>query len=132
MMSNNWDIIPTVSIGDLKFGMDRIAVRKSLGKPKKTFSKTDDAVNTTDVYPDYHVYYTKDDKLEAVEFIRRDFSISINSQRICPGTLNEAKRILPDLEESFGSFISKAGSIGICIEDDIIISLLAGSKDYYL
>ena len=131
MENKVWNVIPTVSVNNLEFGIERSNVREILGKPKRIFKKTDNSVNTTDAYSDYHVYYTTDDKLEAIEFIGDNISISMNSHLIYPGTLNEARNLLPDLDEYFGFYISKAGSIGLCVEEDRVTSVLAGCKDYY-
>ena len=71
-------------------------------------------------------------KLEAIEFFGKEISLSINSQLVFPGTLSAANKILPDLMECFGTYISKSASVGICAEDDNIVSILVGRKDYYL
>ena len=102
-----------------------------LGEPADKFRKSDSSVNTTDVYPSFHVYYSADDKLEAIEFFGKDICISINSKPVYPGKLSAAKEVLPDIEECFGSYISKKCSVGICTEDDTIVSILVGRKNYY-
>lgn len=69
--------------------------------------------------------------MEAIEFFGGDINLSINSRSVFPGKLSLAKEILPDLEERFGSYISRMYSVGICAEEDMIVSILAGCKDYY-
>ena len=127
----NWEIIPNESINGMRFGMERSDVRKILGKPKRVFKKTNEAVNTTDAYLDFHVYYSSDDRLEAIEFFGNNINLCINSHTVFPGSLKVARNVLPDLEDLYGSFISKSSSIGISTDEDIIISILAGCKDYY-
>lgn len=131
MKKNNFNIIPTVSVSGIEFGTDRSTVRKLLGKPKKSFRKTISSVNTTDAYPSCYAYYSADNKLEAIEFFGNEISLSINSQVVFPGALSAARKILPDLEECYGSYVSKSASIGICIENDAVVSILAGCKNYY-
>lgn len=132
MNKNIWEIIPTVSINGLEFGTDRAKVREILGKPKMTFKKTSTSVNTTDAYADYHVYYSADDKLEAIEFFGKNKTIiNINSRQIYPGTLINARETLPDLKECYGSYISKDSAIGFDIDENEIDSILIGCKDYY-
>ena len=131
MDRKHWELIPSSSIGGLDFGRSCILVRKELGEPIRTIKKTANAIGVTDVYPSFHVYYAKGNTLEAIEFFGNDVSLSIDSQILFPGTLSEAKKVLPDLEESYGSYISKSTSIGIGVEGDTIVSVLVGCKDYY-
>ena len=105
-------------------------IREELGDPTRTFQEYN-SENIVDVYPSIHVYYSTRDKLEAVEFFGKDIYLSVNSQLVFPGTLSNARKILPDLEERYGSMISKASSIGISTEGDNIISILVGCSNYY-
>ena len=126
-----WNLVPGVSISGINFGGDRTLIREMLGNPVTIFRKTGTSVNTTDAYPSFHVFYSDRDKLEAIEFFGNDINLSINSQLVFPGKLSTAKEIMPDLEEHFGTYISRTCSVGICVEDDIIISILVGRKEYY-
>jgi len=131
MSNTGWNVIPNVSVNGLDFGIERTAVRKVLGKPKKVFRKTSSSENTTDAYADFHVYYSPEDQLEAIELFGSNISLSINSQPVYPGTLSSARKILPDLEDCYGSYISKEASIGISAEEGSIVSILVGRKNYY-
>ena len=126
-----WNLVPAVSVNGIEFGTERSVVKKILGKPKRVFRKTPDAGNTTDAYADYHVYYSAEDKLEAIEIFGTGISLSIDSQPVYPGTLSAARKILPDIEENHGSFVSQRASVGIYVEDDSIVSILVGRKEYY-
>lgn len=126
-----WSLLPTLSVNGMEFGTDRSNVRSILGKPTRVFKKTSASNNTTDVYADFHVYYSTDDKLNALEFFGDGISLKIGSQTLFPGTLSDAKKVLPDLKESYGSYISRSTSIGIGVEGDTIVSVLVGCKDYY-
>lgn len=132
MNNTCWSLLPTLSVNGMEFGTNRSKVRSILGKPTRVFKKTSTSDNTTDVYVDFHVYYSADDKLNAIEFFGGDISLSIDSQILFPGTLSEAKKVLPDLEECYGSYISRSASIGIGVEGDTIVSVLVGCKGYYL
>lgn len=101
-----------------------------MGEPTKSFQEYD-SKGTVDVYPSIHMYYSEDNKLEAVELFGKNVGMSINAQLVFPGTLGDAKKILPDLVEYFGSYVSKSWSIGISVEGENIVSVLAGCKNYY-
>ena len=131
MSYTEWNIIPNASVNELEFGMKRSVVWETLGKPRRVFRKSFNSANTTDDYSDFHVYYSAQDQLEAIEFFGNDICLFINSKQVFPGSLSTTKTILPDLEECFGSYISKAASIGIFSEDEEIESILVGCKDYY-
>ena len=131
MSNTDWSVIPNISINGMLFGTDRNAIRKCLGKPKSVFKKTPDALNTTDAYAHFHVFYSADDKLEAIEVFGNEISLSIDSQMIFPGTLSAARKILPDIEGDYGFFESKSASVGISAEEDMIVSILVGGKGYY-
>jgi hypothetical protein len=64
----NMEILPFESIGPLRFGEVRQAVRQLLGKKYRTFKKDVDE-NDTDAYVDLclHLYYDNEDRLEFVE-----------------------------------------------------------------
>ncbi len=121
---------PNYRINGLEFGRDHGLIREKLGEPLRIIKEYGEN-GTIEVYPSLHVYYSAKRTLEAVELCGKDISLNINSQLIYPGTLNNARKFFPDFEECHGSFISRAGSVGISVEGDEIISILAGCKDYY-
>ncbi len=130
MNKDHWILVPNHQINGLDFESDYAIIKKELGKPQK-ICKEYESNSRFEVYPSFHVYYSANNKFEAIEFFGKAISLSINSQIIFPGTLNTAQRIFPDLEECHGSYISRTYSIGIYAENDIIVSILAGCKDYY-
>ena len=132
IMKNKWEIIPNVSINGMAFGTDRKTVRNTLGKPKNTFRKTSNSSNTTDAYPGFHVYYSDDDKLQAIELFGTELVVSINSQQVFPGTIDAIKNLLPDLKEEYGDYTSYDNSIGLTVEEGSIVSILAGCKNYFV
>lgn len=131
-MSNaSWTVEPNVSVNGLLFGSARSVVRKMLGRPESVFRKTATSTNTTDAYSGYHVYYTANDTLEAIEFFGDSIELTVDSSIIFPGTLASVRKALPDLEGKYGFYESKRYSIGVYEEDNEIISILIGRKGYY-
>ena len=130
MDGKHWTLEPNLRIAEFDFGGARSLIRKELGNPVREIPEYDSS-NTVDVYHDFHVHYTKAGKMEAIEFFGKDIRLTVNSQPLFPGTVSAAKELLPDLEECYGSYISRAYSVGIGAEDDQINSVLVGCKDYY-
>ena len=63
-----YEIQLTKSVWGIHFGSAREKVRSKLGPDYQEFRKNKFSQNTADAYKDYHVYYTPDNKLAAVEF----------------------------------------------------------------
>lgn len=125
------DFIPNKQIGDVRFGMKKQDVRNILGKKYRSFRKSIFSKSTTDAYSDYHVYYTQDGTLEAVE-IFGSVEVWFKGEKLFPGTVAEALRILPDLEPDDGGYISRKLSVGLYAPDnDRIESILVGRESYY-
>jgi len=66
-----FEIIPYKKAGDITFQLTREAVRKLLGEFTE-FKKTKASKRTTDNFKFCHVYYDKDDKVEAIEFLEEN------------------------------------------------------------
>jgi hypothetical protein len=124
--------IPNVSVGGIKFGMNRDAVRKIINNEYSEFKKHQKVKNTTDDFGFCHVYYDENNKCEAIEFFD-DVEILLGNKTIFPSTLSNVKQMINDIEKD-GSlmYISKAKSIGITVnEKRKIKSILFGCKKYY-
>lgn len=132
MSTTTWKLIPTKQIGEICFGVDKKAVRKVLGKDCRPFRKTIFAKSTTDAYADYHVYYTKEDTLEAIE-IFSGVEVLLNGKTLFPGTIEQAKKMIADLEYESGSYISKKYSVGFYVPNDEgnIEAILVARTAYY-
>ena len=50
------------------------------------------------------MHYAVNDMMEAIEIFDTNIHLFINSWQVFPGTLSNIKKILPDLEECFGSY----------------------------
>ena len=66
-MINKFEITPFVGVGCVEFDSNRDDNRKKLGKYTE-FRKSRFSKNTTDNYGDFHVYYSVDNKVDAIEF----------------------------------------------------------------
>lgn len=64
----SYEIVPYVGASNIRIGMSRNSVRDILGKPQKSFKKTNFDTNMTDMYADFFLYYDELDRVEAVEF----------------------------------------------------------------
>ena len=122
-------IIPLIGFSEIKFGMFRKNVRLLLGNYREFF-KNEYSVNSADDFGYCHIFYDKDNKFEAVEFFQ-DVELFIDDKCIFPGTITEIQKIIKDLKEEYGCFISKSKSIGIVVNDTIIESVLVGNSGYY-
>lgn len=125
-----WSAIPLKEINGIKFGMPRSEVRKLLGNKYKEFRKNKFSKNTTDDFGICHVFYSQDDKCEAVEVFDK-CEVSVKGEVVFPMDILSAKKQIPDLEEDFGSYISKKLSIGIYAPEGNPESILFGKAGYY-
>lgn len=124
-------IVPTKTVGDIKFGMSRDEVRKN--KEYKEFKKTKLSKNSTDDFGNLHVYYTKDDIVEAVE-IFKDNNIKpiVSGKDIFSISVKSIKNLFPNINiTGDGSYIDKEKSVGIEIKDGAVTSVLFAVAGYY-
>ena len=117
-----------------------------MGKPIKSFRKTNFAKVDTDDYKYFHIFYDNDYKyfhifydndynFEAIE-IFENIDINFNGYKLSKNyseVLDYFKGIYDDIEEDGYGFISKKGSVGAYIENDDnrIDSILFGYQGYY-
>lgn len=127
---DNWIAIPMKKVNDIEFGMERSEVRKKFAVPVREFKKSKYSKRTTDDFGSCHVYYDGNDKCEAVE-IFDEVAVYVDDKKIFPVTVEEVKKIIPDLVEEEDSYISEKLSIGIYAPDDKMESILIGCEGYY-
>ena len=127
---DNWIAIPMKKVNDIEFGMERSEVRKKFAVPAREFKKSKYSKRTTDDFGSCHVYYDGNDKCEAVE-IFDEVAVYVDDKKIFPVTVEEVKKIIPDLVEEEDSYISEKLSIGIYAPDDKMESILIGCEGYY-
>jgi len=120
--------IPLKSVNGIKFGMKREEVRKLLGEYEE-FKKSVLSTNTTDDFGYCHVYYNKNNEVEAIEIF--DADVFVNDEKIYPLELEKTKNIIKDLEICEETLLSKSNSIGIYFENKEMKSILFGIEGYY-
>jgi len=123
------NVVPTVKVGEVEFGMSREEVRTLLGKATE-FYKFEDDTNTTDDFGFCHVFYDQDNKCEAIE-IFSEAEVFCNDTLIFPTDLITAQKAISDLEEDDEGLISYSQSIGIYAPDGEMESILFGKTGYY-
>ena len=123
------NVIPTVSVNNVKFGMDREAVRSLLGNAEE-FYKTAYDTNATDDFGFCHAFYDDNDQCEAIE-IFNEAEVYVNGTLLFPVELDSAKLIIDDFEQDDDGLISYSKSIGIYAPDGEMESILFGKDGYY-
>ena len=86
-----------------------------------------------DAYESFHVFYSKGNEVEAIEFFEGNI-LTLNGKTLFPGRVSTARKIIPDLIDDGDGYISTSMSIGITVSADDpeeIESVLVGCKDYY-
>ncbi len=128
-----WEIVPLRSIGKVSFGDDRTAVRSVLGDDYREIKKSIFSENTMYAYPTFHVYYTKDNHLEAIEFFPEN-KLLLAGKKLFPGKIKQALKLVSDLQAEGDYYASTSMSIGITVSADdpsIINGVLVGCAGYY-
>ncbi len=128
-----YDVKPLVSVGGVPFGADRTEARAAFGSGFREFRKGPFAKNTSDSYGSLVLFYTPDDRLEAVEFYD---SIPVTVDGTPFSWEYEAAKLWilsldPGAEIDEWSMTSVAESIGMSVDDGNCESLLFGAPGYY-
>ena len=99
----------------------------------KEFKKSELSDNTQDDFINFHIFYNKDNLVEAVEIFKNDIEITFNEEIIFPVTINKIKEVFTSLEkEDDFHYLDKKNSIGIEIDDnECLTSMLFGKDGYY-
>lgn len=121
--------VPLREVAGVKFGMKRSEVRKVLGDARE-FKKSKFSKTLTDDFGFCHVFYNSDDECEAIELFK-EVQVMIGNRLVFPMTLDEAKKILGELIEDVGSYISAKDSVGIYAPGGSMESILFGVAGYY-
>ena len=121
-------------VGDLRFGMAREDVRKSLGEYKE-FKKGRSSINTTDDFKFCHAFYNAQNKLEAIEFFQgMDTKLALNSIGVFELEYEKLKNYVKDMDEDIkinpDGFISKKG-ISVYAPTGKTETVLLTSADYW-
>ncbi len=127
---DKWELKPLKSIGRIKLGMERTELRKLFKEKCREFNKSKFSKNTTDDYGRFHVFYTPDDKVDAVE-IFEGIEVVMDGNTIFPIKTVNINKLIPGITEDNGSFTHVSKSIGFETTGNKAESILVGSKGYY-
>lgn len=121
---------PLTSVGPIKLGATREAVREAAGPEFEEFRKSPSSENTTDDYGSFHVYYDEDGTCVAVE-VFPEIEVAVGGEVVFPTTLEKAAAAIPSLERDDDGLISAEKSIGIYAPYGEMESILFGVRGYY-
>ena len=127
---DKWQVVPEKSIGKIEFGMNREEVRTLLGDKYEEFKKSEFSVNTTDDYGFLHVYYSEDNRVEAVE-VFEDVELVYDDNTIFPIQVSKIKEVLPGITEDEWGFTDEKRSVGYETDEESATSILVGREGYY-
>ncbi len=128
-----FDIKALESINGVKLGELRPKVRESFGANFREIKKSPLSKNTMDAYKTFHVFYTSDNLLEAVE-IFPEVTVVLNGQEI-PSKFADAKNWLKEqdasVEENADTISSRKLGISIYAPEGKIESILVAKREYF-
>lgn len=129
---SNLKFIPYEGIEKISFGESRENVRKLLGNFTE-FKKSKFSKNTTDDFGFCHVFYTIDNKVNAIELFS-DSNICLNDKPLFTLNYSELKNFLSDSsieEDDSGAKFPKFGISVYAPDLNAIETILVYSKDYW-
>jgi len=129
---DKYEIKSYQGIGNINFGEDRSEIRNKLGLYKE-FKKSKFSKNTTDDFRIFHVFYSAENKVNAVEFFPE------SNLKFCNISLfaNSYKEIINQIEDSnieedeTGIIFKTLGFSLFSPNKDKIESILVFEKGYY-
>ncbi len=129
---DRWEVKPLISVGEIKFGMDRTELHALFEEKCEVFKKSKYSKNTTDAYKRFHVYYTPDDTVEAVEFIAGEgIELILNGVVIFPIKIAEIEKAIPGMESDGYYYTDIEKSIGYGEGEEEPESVLIGARGYF-
>ena len=128
------NVIPTQSVGSIRFGMMREDVRTAVGSTCTEFRKSKFSKNTADDFGFMHVFYDEKNTCEAVELFN-DCTVMVDGVCLMPSDKAVVDAWLKgrdgSVELSQYDAISKMLSIGIAASEGRVESILFGRVGYY-
>ncbi len=121
------------SVNGVAFGADRSVVRQAFGDDYTEFRKSKYSKNTTDDYGDFHLFYSAENTLEAIEIFSGSM-VEVNGKRLClecPAIIDWVQSVDPAAEKDNDGIVSKKMSIGVYAPYQEFETLLFGKKGYY-
>jgi len=131
---SKFEIIPNKKAGNISFQLTRDVVRKLLGEFRE-FKKNRSSKKTADDFKFCHVFYDKDDKVEAVEFFAEN-ELLYKGKNLFSNSYNELLQSLKekkiDYKEDDSGIIIDSLDIAAYIPDKRKIeSILVYRRGYY-
>lgn len=134
-MSIRFSVKTMCSINKIAFGSSRDEVRSAFGSEFKVFQKNEFSANTTDSYKECNIYYTQDDKFEAIEiFADNDVEVIVDGEDI---PIDEEKLTTwlksrdPMVKIDEDGAISASCSVSVYFHDGKLDSILFAAPGYY-
>ena len=128
------EIEPYERVGNIKFGSERETVRKDNGNFKE-FRKSRFSKNSTDDFASFHVFYSEDDRVEAVEFFRES-NLYFHDIQLFSQSYGDLKTRLNALdsnitEDESGIIYKTLGFSVYSPDGEQVESILVFEKGYY-
>lgn len=128
------EIEPYERVGNIKFGSERETVRKDNGNFKE-FRKSRFSKNSTDDFASFHVFYSEDDRVEAVEFFRES-NLYFHDIQLFSQSYSDLKARLNALdsnitEDESGIIYKTLGFSVYSPDGEQVESILVFGKGYY-
>jgi hypothetical protein len=129
-----FEIIPTVSCGNVEFLTERKKVRKVFGKCK-SFLKGGISNNSADDFGFCHAYYNSENQLIAIEFFNEDIGLLYKNKNLFAMEYEELKDFLTS--EDVGIIVDSNGlispklQIGITADENNVECILVAMSGYY-
>jgi len=118
---HKFEIIPYNKVGDISFKMKRANVRKLLGEFSE-FKKSKSSEKTTDDFKFCHVFYDKEDKVEAVEFFEES-GLVYEGKKLFSMSYNELLQFVKEKKFDYND-----DDTGVIIEDIGIAAYAPGKR----
>lgn len=129
-MDRKFVITPLVKVGNIGFNETRDIVRNRLGEYTE-FRKTKFSKNTTDNFGSFHVYYSPENTVDAVEFFYGSIVLFKNKDLF---NLNTEELVSlfgeNNLEKEENSLVFSSYGVEIVIEENRASSILVHKEGY--
>lgn len=133
-MNISVNVIPTQSVGSIRFGMMREDVRTAVGSTCTEFRKSKFSKNTSDDFGFMHVFYDEKNTCEAVELFN-DCTVTVDDVCLMPSDKVRVDAWLKERDASVELLpcdsISKTLAIGVAASEGRVESVIFGRAGYY-
>lgn len=124
----------TKTVNGVPFGANRTQIRETFGADFKEMKKAPTSRNTMDAYKFCEVFYTPNNKLEAVEFFVEETELIVDGEKV-PVDYTQCVEWLKvhdsESEENDDGIISKKCGVGVYAPDKKIETILFSTAQYF-